>query len=345
MGRRELAAIGAIMGLAWMAPTSALAACKMIEIAEFHVDPKSRTPIVDGEIDGKPVKVMFDTGGFSLIPRHEADRLGLVLTPTNAKVFGIGGESDLYSTQLKQLKIGKFVVPGMQLPVAGDEDVAWTASLVLGDDFFSQVDAEFDLPDNAVRLFKPQGCAPAQLIYWGAAYSQAPLLAWARDHAAIQTTALVNGKRVLAELDTGSPVTTMDATTAAAAGVEHIATGVAMQGSGHYARDSWVGRIATFALGDETVKNVHVQVADLRSDMSYAVTGSKLAQRLDDAPSLLVGADFFRAHRIYIDVRDHLILFSYSGGPVFQPEEAGPRPPASAAGAAPKQPAEAGGSH
>ena len=210
----------------------------------------------------------------------------------------------------------------MELEVAGDRYVASGVSLVLGDDFFSQVDTEFDLPDNTVRMFKPEGCQPDQLVYWGAAYSQADLLDW--DHAApaADMMALVNGKRVMASLDTGATSTSLDAAFADSAGVKTVVPAAAqVQGFGMDARASRIGQAATVALGDEKVNNVRLQVMNLTSDFSVSVTGSKLPERLD-TPLMLLGADFFRAHRVYIDVRDHLVLFSYSGGPVFSPMDA-----------------------
>jgi predicted aspartyl protease len=283
--------------------------------------------MVDGEVNGKPVKVMFDTGSaISMIPKREADRLGLVLRKVEgAHTYGIGGASDLYVAQLKGLKIDQFAKEGLELAVTGDQDVASDASIVLGDDFFSQVDTEIDLPNRVVRLFQQDGCAPAQLVYWGAAYSQAPLLTWGRDAPEAETEVFVNGKRVRAQLDTGAWASIIDVKAADAAGVDRTAAGAGpgtqtqVAGMGHYRRDSFVGRFATFALGDEKVNNVRLQVMDLTSDFKVTETGSNIPTAIDDTASMLVGADFFHAHRVYIDVKDHLILFSYSGGPVFSP--------------------------
>ena len=315
----------AVAAAALLAPLAARADCKLRALAEFQVDPTSRVPMVDGAVNGKPVKVMFDTGAaFSMITRHEADRLGLVLRKVEGHAYGIGGASDLYVAELKTLNIDKFAKRGLELAVAGDQDVASDAAIVLGDDFFSQVDAEFDLPDKAVRLFQQQDCSPDQLVYWGAAYSQAPLLTWGRDAPHAETEVFVNGKRVLAQLDTGAWASMIDAKAADGAGVDRTAPGagpgIQIQGMGHYRRDSFVGRFATFALGDEKVNNVRLQVSDLTSDFKVTETGSNLPVPIGDTPSMLIGADFFHAHRVYIDVKDHLILFSYSGGPVFAPE-------------------------
>jgi len=55
---------------------------------------------------------------------------------------------------------------------------------------------------------------------------------------------------------------------------------------------------------------------------------------LANLPTMLIGFDFFRAHRVLIANREHLLLFSYNGGPVFQTEArpSDPPPAASARG-------------
>ena len=44
----------------------------------------------------------------------------------------------------------------------------------------------------------------------------------------------------------------------------------------------------------------------------------QIPYRLDNTPYMFVGADFFHAHRVFIDNKDRLMLFSYDGGPVFR---------------------------
>jgi hypothetical protein len=37
-----------------------------------------------------------------------------------------------------------------------------------------------------------------------------------------------------------------------------------------------------------------------------------------DEPEMLLGADFLRSHRVLIAASQHLLYFTYSGGPVFE---------------------------
>ena len=169
-------------------------------------------------------------------------------------------------------------------------------------------------------MFEPRGCTAPQLVYWGAAYSQAELLPWNRDAPAIQTRAYVNGKSMLAELDSGAEVSLVDTSAAAAVGVTRPAADIAtdtIRGAGPRPEEAWTGRFDSFALGDEHISHVNISVLNVMRGMSYTETGSNMVQHLENTPSMYIGADFLHAHRVFIDNEDHLILFSYQGGSVF----------------------------
>jgi hypothetical protein len=310
-----------------LAPGLAWADCRLLEIAEFHTTPGQRRPMTDALIDGKPVKVLIDTGAArSLVPLHEAQQLGLVVAPVQGgRFYGVGGGRQMYTTHI-WLAIGGAEKPDLELPVVGDPRKASPFSLVLGDDYFSQVDTEFDLPHDVIRLFKPQGCSPPQLVYWGAAYSQASIADWSLQNPAIQAQVLLNGKPVLATLDTGAFSTIVDAEVAAEDGVRwppgEASAGPTVHGLGPASRETRIGLFDSIALGDERISNVRLLVEPLLGDFSYSETGDLIPHHIDSGPRLMLGADFFRAHRIFVDVKDRLLLFSYAGGTIFAPDAA-----------------------
>jgi hypothetical protein len=303
------------------APALSKADCKLLQVAEFKLDPNSASPIVDGSIDGRRVKVLIDSGAtFSGISAYEVNRLGLTTVEmVGMRAYGVGGDTQVFRAHIDQLQVGTLIKSGLDLFVAGDKRQAGVA-VVIGDDVLSKVDTEFDLADNAIRLFEPTGCSAPQLVYWGAAYSQADLLTSDTAAPAIQTLALLNGKPVLAEFDSGAELSIIDAIAADADGVARPPAGApteAIRGEGRQLVQSWTGRFDTFAIGDEKISHVNIQVLPFVSGMAYAETGSKLPRRLENAPSMFIGDDFLHAHRVFIDNQDHLILFSYQGGPVF----------------------------
>jgi len=236
------------------------------------------------------------------------------------RAYGIGGDTPVYRAQVKVLKVGDLTRTSINIRVTGDDSRAGPAELILGEDVLSKVDAEFDLAHNAIRLFQPKGCTAPQLVYWGAAYSQAELLTWNPDQPAIQTHALVNGKQILAELDSGAEATVIDAAAADADGVARPTTAApteTFRGMGRQPVQSWTGRLDNFAIGDEKIAHVNVQVLPFSRSMTYTETGARTPRPLENTPAMFLGDDFLRAHRVFIDNEDHLILFSYQGGPVF----------------------------
>ena len=305
---------------------AASADCNLVETAEFHVDPNSASPVVDGEINGHPVRILFDTGSStSIVPVAEARRLNLTMSRiSGARMYGIGGDTAVYDTVVGELKIGAFKTSNLHLEAAGDEDAKSDVSMILGNDFFSRTDVEFDLHEGLVRMFEPHDCTPPQLVYWNEAYSQATILPSERDTPKTQTMTTVNGKPVLAEFDTGAYASAIDETAAASAGVTRPQgqAGPAVHGLGPQAEQSWLAHFDSLAVGDEKLSNIHLQVMDFTRGMTQTRTGMLLPYRLESTPYLFIGADFFHAHRVFIDNKDHLILFSYEGGPVFRAPEA-----------------------
>jgi hypothetical protein len=68
-------------------------ACHYIEQASLDISPppQSTVPTVSGEINGKPVKMLLDTGSYgTLVLRAEADRQNLNPERINRQVQGKG---------------------------------------------------------------------------------------------------------------------------------------------------------------------------------------------------------------------------------------------------------------
>ena len=54
--------------------------------------------------------------------------------------------------------------------------------------------------------------------------------------------------------------------------------------------------------------------------------GSIVPQAVIDFPEMLLGADFFRSHRIYVAMSQKKVYASYIGGPVFKLRETSAAP-------------------
>jgi tetratricopeptide (TPR) repeat protein len=78
-------------------------------------------------------------------------------------------------------------------------------------------------------------------------------------------------------------------------------------GIGHGEFPTWIAPVASFEIGNEQVKNTSLRVGDIK---------------LEDV-DMLIGADFFLSHRIFVAKSQSRLYFTYNGGPVFNLEHIG----------------------
>ncbi|HEX5418590.1 MAG TPA: retroviral-like aspartic protease family protein [Gammaproteobacteria bacterium] len=325
-------------------PRSLWAACRLVKFAELPVTMAGLAPLIRAKIDGADAKLIADSGAFfSLLTPQSAARLGLALhaPPSGLSVSGVNGKIDIKVARARRFDIlgthfdnADFVVGGP--PLAGGADG------LLGQNMLNANDAEYDLADGVIRLFRPEDCKGAMLAYWaqGKPFSTTSIEPKSRGHGAIVGTGAVNGIRIRIAFDTGAARSILTANAARRAGVERDQAGVRAGGIagglGRRGVDTWIAPIASFRIGDEEIKNTSLRVG---------------AIDLQDA-DMLIGADFFLSHRIYVANSQRKLYFTYNGGPVFrldraQPEargaEASAAPLAGAPGEAPEEPKDAAG--
>ena len=308
----------------------ARAECRLSGVAQFPVEVQRSRVLIPSEINGRKVFFIFDTGGGSFLFTSAAKALGLATHNVSTAVlqqrfFGIGGELSPRLAELKQLRVGGVDMSGAEMLVVGDrpgeaDDIVGT----IGYDVFARYDMEFDLAHGMVRLLKSPGCSDDQMDYWRAPYSVAALvLQGGAENPQSRANVQLNGAMTEAVLDTGSPRTTVTLAAAARAGVRPGSPGVEPVGytGGIVGAPTrlWLASFKTFQLGDEKVSNPVLPIADLFSHTTVQETGSSVPVEVNNAPGMLLGLDFFKAHRVLISREHAKVYFSYNGGPIFEP--------------------------
>lgn len=297
------------------------AACQLKQIGELPVRVVHNQPLIDASINGRPVTILADTGSaFNMIWRGAAERLNLPLSnEVGLHLYGVGGESRVQGAGIRELKIGQHTFRDVRMLVAGDNDIGGAVAL-LGQEFFSQADVEFDLAHGAIRLLKPEGCHGSQIVYWSETYSEVPLQRSVTDHYVI--TVDLNGRPAEAELDTGSSFSVASLAAAASAGVTPDSPGVTRAGGsfglGPNAVQDWIGTFNTIKIGDETVSRTKLLFADLFGHAREKQMGSNISTQVEGMPRVLIGADFFLSHRVLVAADQGMVYFTYNGGPVFE---------------------------
>ncbi|HEX3846977.1 MAG TPA: aspartyl protease family protein, partial [Steroidobacteraceae bacterium] len=239
-----------------------------------------------------------------------------------------GGDVRPTLTTVKDFKIAGIVVHDVEFMVGGS-DVGGTGSVgLLGQNVFRIGDVEYDLANGMIRLWRSEDCRHSLLAYWvkpDQPYSVMNI-EWAtaaRPHT--KGTAYLNGQKLEVIFDTGAGTSFLSFKVAERAGLKPDSPGVEYAGYstgiGRGAAKTYIGRFDSFKIGDEEIRNARLRFGD---------TGEV---------DMLLGADFFLSHHIYVSSRDHKVFFTYNGGPVFNLTTRASAP----AAAEPPEPAEAGG--
>jgi predicted aspartyl protease/tetratricopeptide (TPR) repeat protein len=275
--------------------------CKLVQIDEWPVQLMRGLPVIEGSINGKKIGVLLDTGAYaSLITNAAAEKLELVTWGRSEYMIGVGGESRVRETWIGELRIGGAVRKGIRVRVGGERPIAGV-DFILGDDFFKQLDIEFDYAKGVVRLFEPRDCKGIFLAYWDSKALELPMERENKIVVAIQ----VNGQAARAIVDSGASSSVVALSFAEKLGITRETAGVVPSGcaSGIGAEivGSWVARFDSLDIAGQTVRDPRLHVAEL-TEVSLEV---------------ILGTDFLRAHRMLVSRTQRKVYFSYVGGLIF----------------------------
>jgi clan AA aspartic protease (TIGR02281 family) len=313
---------------------AASAACQLQQTAQFKVVMDGNEPLIDGSINHHAIRFMLDTGaGSTMISSRAAADLGLrVQVLTGVTTYGVGGGDRTGEATIQTLQVGDAVAHNIVLLVSGRGLRSSRFAGFLGEELLSRSDLELDFANGVVRMIRPKDCTGDEVAYWAKNYAVAPLAPSSANQAP-QVYVMLNGQRILAVMDTGASTSVVDAGAAASVGVTPHSEGVRQSGqtagiAGKLISTS-VAVFPTFSIGEETIKNAKLKIADLFSADAEVELGSRVPQKVMSFPQMLLGADFIRAHHIYVARSQGRVYMSYNGGPIFQVTG----PPADEAGA------------
>lgn len=281
--------------------------CQVARIAELKVTMKGLQPTIDTTINGKPAPFLLDSGAFySLIPGPQAKALGLSVypAPPGFRLRGVGGFTDAGVAKVAHFGLAGADIPNVEFLIGGSET---GLTGLLGQNVLGLADVEYDFPSAAVRLFRPKNCGKLALAYWSAGkpFFEIPILS--KEEAQNHTIGIVelDGAKLKAVFDTGAERTVVSLRAAARAGVKPGDPGVEAAGwstgIGKHVQQGWIGHFKLFKIGNEELHNVRLRITDLG----------------DPETDMLLGADYFISHRLYVSNLQHRIYFTYTGGRLF----------------------------
>jgi predicted aspartyl protease len=122
----------------------------------FEFDIQGNHIFVDGEVAGKPMRFMIDTGAYaSLIDDKAAKDAGLELGPYDQEIRGVAGSQKAAVTKITVLKLGEAVIESRKIlasdfkPLGGGED---NFQVIFGADFLRELDAVISYKEGRMFL-------------------------------------------------------------------------------------------------------------------------------------------------------------------------------------------------
>lgn len=307
-----------------LGPAGAQAACGL-KTVDVPVKMAGLRPLVTARINGQPVSLLVDSGSFynaldgRFAAKQKLQAARTLATGTHFAAAAAGVTSGAGGSERASQLV---VASSFEIAGGSFKDIPFftfdlgDAAGVLGQNFLHQVDVEYDLGAGMMRLVQPQDCKAVDLAYWakpGMTYSAMTLEPPERINTHNIGTIFINGVKMRAWFDTGASMSFITLRAAERAGVKTTDPRARYLGfsRGVDRADikTWAAPFASVKIGDEEIRNTQLQIGD-----SGVVDFD-----------ILVGADFFLSHHVYVANSQDKLYFTYNGGPVFSvgaPQEA-----------------------
>ncbi len=245
-------------------------------------------PVVPATINGRPARLILDTGAeSSIISGTAARRLGVTTKYDFARsMHGIGE-----AVQTGDARLDSMVLGGATLayPRALVGPVALNLGSVepdglLGASLLADFDLDLDLPNRRLDLYERMEC-PTFTPPWAGRFTTLETTRSLSSHPFFPIA--MDGRAMSASLDTGAQRTVLSAASAKRAGI-----GAASRLPGAEIR-------ARGAAGETLPAEMHalrLSVGDISSATAVMVTPVSLPNDID----ALLGADFLQTHRVWL---------------------------------------------
>ncbi len=280
----------------------AKAGCTIEKLAEteIHVAENGHL-LIPAIIKGEAVDFAIDTGAMmTLMDLSTVDRLELPrdVLMNRQLVSAFGRRTAMARTTIHELIIGGETVHEVRMLVVMGPPLSGSAAGVIGADFLSQFDLEFDVAGRGLRFFRRSRCRESGAVYWADRYSQTPI--HIRSNRII-VPVTINGRAFNALLDSGASSTALSWRTAESLGLSHDSPGLTRIGFSK-GFDGEPFPVLSYAfhemsIAGETIRAPILKITDLE---------------MQDA-DLTLGADFLAAHRVYIATEDERLYFTWNG--------------------------------
>jgi predicted aspartyl protease len=279
-------------------------ACALDRLASFPIETRANLLFVQVQIDGKPARLLVDTGADrSMVTESAAQRLALARNPRRlTRLEGVGGVTTNWEVKTESIVFGGAKVRDFGLTVgrfAQDEIAGVTVDGLLGVDILAAFDVEIDPVRGQVTLYGARPC-PDVLPPWRENFLVVESTGPLRGRILVPIT--LDGVNDMAVLDTGAQVTSVSERLALSTGLTRQELdrdpGGRSQGASANAVITRAHRFRSLQIGQTLIKNPVLAVLQLPEGRAGA----------------LLGANYLRGRRLWLSFASRRFFLAEPGG-------------------------------
>jgi len=192
-----------LLGIGFASPVLAQESCAAKPVTSLPLLLQNNKVLVGVRVNDQPGFFILDTGGFaSAVSERVVENLKLKTVPirTHISIRDIGGERATRYAQAERLTIGNQLVSDERYMVINS---APGRDGLLAPDLLRNFDLDFDFAGRRVNLYRPRACAGKPP--GSGSFSKVGMDVTKQGHIRIPVT--LDGKRLMANVDTGAPST------------------------------------------------------------------------------------------------------------------------------------------
>jgi predicted aspartyl protease len=293
-------------------------ACQLKRVTTLELVPGAGVPLVDVTMGGQKRRLVVDTGAFwSHAFKATVKELGLpiIQATTIASVSADGSRSSEY-VRIPDLVIGNARAGNREFMVDGSSDPNDTigeggVAGLLGAEILKQFDIDFDFAADKLNIFSQDHC-PGKVTYWNpTAVAVVPFRMDDGSH--ITFPVKVNGKRMMAVLDTGFSNTTVNQSVAERSlEFDEDSPEVEKVGDVNGKADIYQTRLKSIEIEGMTIANPMINVfPDLAAKSTRrSQIGSLIPQSDVSLPPIILGMSTLQKLHVYIAYKERKLYLS-----------------------------------
>ena len=245
-------------------------------------------PIIAGEINQQPARLLLDTGSsLTYIMQEAAEKFNFRVGKTSGTAKGIGGAASSSVTRLNSLVIANIRLDKPYLFVLNSMGFKPYFDAIAGADYLLQSDLEVNLQRKEIKFYRAQNCTTYPAPEW--AMTAVPFLPVDKDDDRPSFIITINGEKFVAIVDTAAERSALSTVAAKRIGIDpssgRLTQGDSVVGAGTGKAKNWRTTLDEVKIGDLILKNQEITVNQL------PVSDNQIIE-------ILLGKDFLMHHRV-----------------------------------------------